>query len=39
MAHPKWKVRGWKVALSVFAPFDVPAQMRIKIEEGLKVCL
>ena len=39
MAHPKWKVRGWKVALSVFASFDVPAQMRMKIEEGLKVCL
>jgi hypothetical protein len=32
------KVEGvWKVALSVFASLDLPAQMRTKIEEGLKI--
>ena len=29
--------RWWKVALSVFASIDMPAQMRTKTEEGLKI--
>jgi hypothetical protein len=38
MAYGIFKVEGaWKVAISVFASLDLPAQMRKKIEEGLKI--